>query len=53
MLRIGAKSVARFFLKKEYNEECVKNLIAIFADLKTAKNNAESFEKLEKLGVSE
>lgn len=51
--KIGFDGVQAELLKKQYNEENVKKLIAIFADLKTAKNNAESFEKLEKLGVSE
>ncbi len=51
--KIGFDGVQAELLKKQYNEENVKKLIAVFADLKTAKNNAESFEKLEKLGVSE
>lgn len=50
--KIGFDGVQNELLKKQYNEENVKKLISIFSDLKTAKNNAESFTKLEKIGVS-
>lgn len=51
--KIGFDGVKNELIKKEYNAESVEKLINIFADLKTAKNNQESFAKLEALMISE
>ena len=51
--KIGFDGVENELVKKGYDASNVSKLIAIFADLKQSGSNQESFEKLEKIGVSE
>ncbi|MBP3582095.1 MAG: ATP phosphoribosyltransferase regulatory subunit, partial [Clostridia bacterium] len=49
--KIGAEAVANELVANGYAEAGVKKLMSIFADLKSATSNAESFKKLAKFGV--
>ena len=51
--KIGADAVANELVSNGYAEAGVKKLMSIFADLKSATTNAESFDKLAKFGVDE
>lgn len=50
--KIGIDGVKNELLTLGYNSENVENLISKFNLLKTAQNNAESFEILEKIGIN-
>lgn len=50
--KIGIDGVKTELLNLGYKTENVENLISKFNLLKTAKNNAESFEILEKIGIN-
>ena len=51
--KIGADAVASELVLNGYEDAGVKKLMSIFADLKSATSNAESFDKLAKFGVDE
>ncbi|MBQ8424856.1 MAG: ATP phosphoribosyltransferase regulatory subunit [Clostridia bacterium] len=50
--KIGTDGVAKELENNGYNSENVEKLMNIFEQLKMAKSNTESFEVLEKIGVS-
>lgn len=51
--KVGYENVAQELISNGFNNDCVAKLIDFIKQIKSAKNNAESFEMLAKIGISQ